>query len=240
MMSPLTEAQQAASRANGALSHGPVTEPGKRRSSLNALRHGLTGQVVVLPSEDMNKYLAFSESYVASLNVKGPVESNLAQTVADQQWRLNRIRAIETAMLALAHFEKAGAINTGHPDVHSSFTEGRGFRDHDREFVSLSLYEQRIHRIMEKTLKMLQQLQAERKAQEQAQMEEAIKLQKLAEMEGQPFDPAEFRFVHSREEIARESRRRDRLAAADQALKFVSKASAPRVPHKKSPEEVAA
>jgi hypothetical protein len=40
----MTAAQLAASRANAQLSTGPRTEEGKRRSSLNAFRHGLTAK----------------------------------------------------------------------------------------------------------------------------------------------------------------------------------------------------
>lgn len=38
-------------RTNAQNSTGPKTEAGKQRSSLNALRHGLTGQIVVMPAK---------------------------------------------------------------------------------------------------------------------------------------------------------------------------------------------
>ena len=43
-------------RANSAHSTGPRTEAGKQRSSLNALRHGLTARTAVLPTEDPEAY----------------------------------------------------------------------------------------------------------------------------------------------------------------------------------------
>src|SRR5271168_532589 len=61
------------------------TPEGKARSSLNALRHGLTARVVVLPSEDMDAYQAFSKEIVDSLDAQTPVERQFAQTVADNQ-----------------------------------------------------------------------------------------------------------------------------------------------------------
>lgn len=41
-----------APRANGDLSKGPKTELGKQRSALNALRHGLFSQSIVLENEN--------------------------------------------------------------------------------------------------------------------------------------------------------------------------------------------
>ena len=78
------------------------TPEGKARSSMNALRHGLTARVVVLPSEDMAAYQSFSKEIVDSLDAQTPVERQFAQTVADNQWRINRIRSIEDGMLGMA------------------------------------------------------------------------------------------------------------------------------------------
>jgi hypothetical protein len=127
-------------------STGPRTPEGKARSSVNALRHGLTGRVVVLPSEDMDAYYAFCGDLIADLAPETPVERQYAQTFCDTQWRLNRARSIEDSMLSLGHFEAAGEIDADHPQVHAALTAARVFREDSKSFVNLSLYEQRLQR----------------------------------------------------------------------------------------------
>jgi hypothetical protein len=80
-------AQYAANRLNAQLSPGPTSPAGRVRSSINALRHGLTARVVVLPTEDMAAYRAFSKEIADSLDAQTPLERQFAQTVADNQWR---------------------------------------------------------------------------------------------------------------------------------------------------------
>jgi len=48
----ISEKQLEANRNNAQLSHGPVTDAGRKRSSMNALRHGLTGQLTTMTDED--------------------------------------------------------------------------------------------------------------------------------------------------------------------------------------------
>jgi hypothetical protein len=124
------------------------TSSGRKRSSMNALRHGLTARVVVLPSEDLAAYQAFSKEIVDSLDPQTPVERQFAQTVADNQWRINRIRSIEDGMLGMGHFEDAGNFDTDHAEVHSALTAARAFRADSKAFVNLSIYEQRLHRTL--------------------------------------------------------------------------------------------
>jgi hypothetical protein len=204
--------QYAANRLNAEKSQGPTSAPGKARSSMNALRHGLTARVVVLPSEDMDAYRKFSEEIVASLDAQTPVERQFAQTVADNQWRINRIRSIEDGMLGMGHFEAAGNIDFGHPQIHAAFTAARAFRDDSKSFVNLSIYEQRLHRSMKESLRQLKELQAERREKNKTEMDDAIRLLKTQQMKGLPFDPAANGFVYASAEITLESARRDRLA----------------------------
>jgi hypothetical protein len=77
---------------------GPRTQAGKQGSSLNALRHGLTGQTVVLPSDDLAAYQRHCKDFP-----KNKPEIQPGQMLADLSWRLNRITAIETNLLAIAH-----------------------------------------------------------------------------------------------------------------------------------------
>jgi hypothetical protein len=44
------------------------------------------------------------------------------QTVADNQWRINRIRSIEDGMLCMGHFEAAGDFDYSSPEIHSAMT----------------------------------------------------------------------------------------------------------------------
>jgi hypothetical protein len=199
-------AQYAANRLNSAKSTGPATPKGKVRSSLNALRHGLTARVVILSSEDMAAYRAFEKEIVDSLGAQTPIERQLAQTVADNQWRINRIRSIEDGMLADAHFENAGDFDAEHPDIHSALTASRAFRARSREFANLSIYEQRLHRSLREALHELKQLQAERRERHRAHRHDAARLHKTAKMKDLPDDAAQIGFVCSSAETGRPQR----------------------------------
>src|ERR1035438_10270582 len=133
-------AGQASSRppTSGGTQGSGRTPEGKARSSMNALRHGLTARVVVLPTEDMDAYQAFSKEIVDSLDAQTPVERQFAQTVADNQWRINRIRSIEDGMLGMGHFEAAGNFDCPSPETHSAMTAARAFRADSKSFVNLS------------------------------------------------------------------------------------------------------
>lgn len=187
---------------------GPRTPAGKQKSRLNALRHGLTGQTVLLPGEDEQIYLTFTKQYFDTLNPQGILECQFTQTAADAQWRLNRIKSLEDAMLALPLAESEGDI------VADLLAQGQTFIENSRAFANLSIYEHRLHRAHEKALRQLRDLQTAREANHKTAMEEAILLKQLDEMEERTFDPAAYGFVFSIAEITLAQRRRDRLVAA--------------------------
>jgi len=194
-MSKPSEAQIEANRRNAKHSRGPKSDHGKHRSSLNAMRHGLTGRTVVLPGEDMEEFKRFSKEIADSLNAESPMERQFAQTVADSQWRLNRARTFEDGMIALGHFEEAGNFTAYSPEIHAALTAAKVFRDHSKDFVNLALYEQRIGRAQKEAFRQLYDLQDRRKAAILLQAEEAktqavVEEIKVAEIEAVEAKPA--------------------------------------------------
>jgi hypothetical protein len=174
---------------------------------MNATRHGLTGRTIVMPYEDMDAYHTFCKELFESLAPETPLERQYAQTFCDTQWRLNRALSIEDSMYALGHFETAGNIETEHPQVHAALTAARVFRDDSKSFANLSLYEQRLRRTLDKSLKQLQSLQAERRALEQAAFAQPTSGETPEKAENAQQPPAR-QFVFSIPEIEAELHRR--------------------------------
>ena len=98
----VSEKQLEANRRNAQKSTGPGPE-GKANSSRNNLRHGLTGHISLLPTEDREAHDAFCKDLIDSFTPETPMESQLAQSIAEDSSRLNRARAIENNMFALGH-----------------------------------------------------------------------------------------------------------------------------------------
>ncbi len=213
----MTNLQLESNRANAQRSTGPRTPDGKKRSSLNATRHGLTGQVVVLPQEDMQAYQTHCQEFFAEWLPQGPTERHLIQTLADSQWRLHRALARDRAMFAMGHEQFGDQVHTAHPQVHALFTSAVVEIERGKELDRLSRYASRIQRDYHRTLKEIQSLQQQRKAKEQVQLEQAALLQKFFAMNQEEFQPAEFGFVLNKTQIAAHSRFADTLKLAKRA-----------------------
>lgn len=201
-------------RQNAEHSTGPRTDSGKQRSSLNALRHGLTGQTIVLPSEDLAAYKIFTKRFFDDRQPKGMLEEQLVQTLADCKWRLNRAAAIETNLLTLGQIESQNRVTTAHAEADNALALAHSYRHNSKTLANLSMLEQRLTRQFEKALKQLRELQAERRERESLQLEQAAKLLQMHKNKKLPYHATEDGFVFSNDEIETHIRREERLDEA--------------------------
>jgi hypothetical protein len=87
------------SRANGALSRGPATVAGKHRSSVNATRHGLLSNTIVLANESREGFEALLCQYLDRFGPVDDVELGIIEEMVASFWRIRRAWAIETGLL---------------------------------------------------------------------------------------------------------------------------------------------
>ena len=89
-----------ANRANAAKSMGPRTPEGKARSRANAVKHGLTGAGIALPTEDAAEVERRFSAMERELKPEGELASYLVRRVAGLSVRVERSVRHESKMTA--------------------------------------------------------------------------------------------------------------------------------------------
>jgi hypothetical protein len=204
-------------RANSQHSTGPKTETGKKRSSLNALRHGLTGQIVVMPTEDLQAYQFHLKSFTDEYHPQGATEAHLVQALADASWRLNRVAALETNLLSLAA--------VGDP-LTDALAIAASLESQSKALANLSMHSQRLSRQFERTVMQLRDLQKTRRTQEKHDLNSLLDIMEMIESTGETYDPSADGFVFSEPQIAAAMRTRTRERLAEEAYEHRSESAA--------------
>jgi len=182
--------RSATNRANSQHSTGPRTESGKQRSSLNALRHGLTAQTAVLPNEDPETYQRHIQQFLDEYQPATATETQLVHEIANTAWRINRIPFLEAELLSQ------------HPSPQTLIPQ----------LATLGLHGSRLSRQFQKAIEQLRDIQEERRRLERRQLTEAAELFLRHQRKGLPWEPAELfseqdGFVFSKEQIERHARK---------------------------------
>ena len=168
-------AQAEASRVNGAMSQGPVTEEGKERSSRNAMRHGLAAdRFVLIDQEDAEEFRLYREAFLADLAPEGALEDSLAERIVVSSWRLRRAARLEADMMdddledaKIKRSDRAKRSGRKEPtgplvswQVGEKFKEA--FGGPRSSYDALGRYERRIERGLFSAVRELRELQKER------------------------------------------------------------------------------
>ncbi len=91
-----------ASRRNAQKSTGPRSSVGKRRSSRNAVFHGLRSEELLLDGESQSEFAALLEALRDEFSPHGPYESHLVERMAVGMWRSRRLMRAEKAEIQLS------------------------------------------------------------------------------------------------------------------------------------------
>jgi hypothetical protein len=182
-----TKAQITANRQNAKKSTGPKTAEGKEVVSQNALKHGFFSRETVVKDEDQADFDRYHEAMLAEMGPVGVMEATLAERIASLSWRLRRAERMQDQALKMQirgdrldlivrQLQWSYRDANGLPQEESRpeddhMTLGRAARNdiaNYRVLDRLLLYERRIENSMHKTIKELRQLQAARKAEQDA------------------------------------------------------------------------
>ncbi len=146
--------QLQANQRNALKSTGPRTVKGKEAVRLNAVKHGLLSQQVVLPDENETALAQLRERVYTHLRPVGEMENLLVDLVVTGVWRLRRVLAVEVEIFEEERFLQGLAQGKGLGLAFIRDSNGAN------AFSKLSRYETAIERGVYRALHELQRLQA--------------------------------------------------------------------------------
>jgi hypothetical protein len=147
----------AASRENGAQSHGPVTPEGKQRSSQNAVKHGLSSRRILVEGESEEDLQFLRVSWMRQLQPCTPAEREVVEEVVAAEWRIRRCQEAEASLLS-AEIRKLNSESIG--EAFKSLAEN------SRALDLLHRYMTAAQRDFDRALKRFNNVVADRRAEE--------------------------------------------------------------------------
>ena len=187
-----------------ALKSTGATSPGKASPSSDSTRSAtaLTGVTVLLPGDDAVRYHTHISDYEKQFSPVGPEERALVQSIADIRWRLNRIPGLEQSIITVGYFEadENGEVPETFDPNQAPAREVKTRKRHEKELRNLQLQENRLARRREREMAELLRLQADRKANEEEALAEAVKAAVLTRHRNQPATaPVQVGFAFSKQ-----------------------------------------
>jgi hypothetical protein len=148
--------------SNVAKNTGPKTAEGRERSSMNALKHGLTSnKMFVLENETPEKWARTLDLWTKKLRPRDEAEMQVVTEAAFARWRLQRVWTIETALFDLEMDNQAPELAEKFEAVDEGIRQASAFRglaDNSVSLDQLHRYETRYRRSFEKAIATLDAL----------------------------------------------------------------------------------
>ncbi len=148
-----------ANRENAKHSTGPVNTA---RSSQNAVRHGLTGQTLVLTPEEAESYSEHVTQYMAHYEPADHYHRQLVQDLADSDWGIHQIFLLQSS--TVSYMQKLSRRLAEAADAEAEAEVLAADKIAVRKLATLNSYENRKRRASKLIREQIQQLEEQRNA----------------------------------------------------------------------------
>jgi len=170
-------------------------------------------------AEDQSAFDAHRRGFFDEYKPATPTETQLTQELADTAWRINRIPALEAALL-----DRAANPPTEQDRINFDIVDAH------RALATLGMHYQRLSRQFQKAVVCLREIQSERLERQRRDLKDAAALLELHKQKRVPWEPSDHGFVFSRDQVEAFSERLQRLNESRQIehIRFYMQPPSPR------------